>query len=142
MINYSIIQKSQLEGAHRIDAEYYQPEYLKYSQLLNNFSLNSLSEIATITDGNHLSIAEQFVESGIRYLRGKDLQDFFISDADPIYIPENIYQKLKRSHIYYEDVLVSIVGTIGLVSVVLENIKKLTGNCKIAILHPKHQNAW
>lgn len=27
MIDYSIIQKSQLEGAHRLDAEYYQPEY-------------------------------------------------------------------------------------------------------------------
>ena len=27
MITYSIIQKSQLEGAHRLDAEYYQPEY-------------------------------------------------------------------------------------------------------------------
>ncbi len=27
MIAYSIIQKSQLEGAHRLDAEYYQPEY-------------------------------------------------------------------------------------------------------------------
>ena len=27
MITYSIIQKSQLEGAKRLDAEYYQPEY-------------------------------------------------------------------------------------------------------------------
>lgn len=27
MITYSIIQKSQLEGAHRMDAEYFQPEY-------------------------------------------------------------------------------------------------------------------
>ena len=27
MITYSIIKKSQLEGAYRIDAEYYQPEY-------------------------------------------------------------------------------------------------------------------
>jgi len=28
MIAYSIIQKSQLEGGLRLDAEYYQPEYL------------------------------------------------------------------------------------------------------------------
>ncbi|OGZ46161.1 MAG: hypothetical protein A3C84_04980 [Candidatus Ryanbacteria bacterium RIFCSPHIGHO2_02_FULL_48_12] len=27
MITYSIIKKSELEGAHRLDAEYYQPEY-------------------------------------------------------------------------------------------------------------------
>jgi len=29
MITYSIIQKLQLEGALRLDAEYYQPEYLE-----------------------------------------------------------------------------------------------------------------
>ena len=29
MITYSIINKLQLEGTHRLDAEYYQPEYLK-----------------------------------------------------------------------------------------------------------------
>lgn len=27
MTNFSIIQKSQLEGALRLDVEYYQPEY-------------------------------------------------------------------------------------------------------------------
>ncbi len=27
---FSIIKKSQLEGANRLDAEYYQPEYLEY----------------------------------------------------------------------------------------------------------------
>ena len=29
MITHSIIQKSQLERGHRLDAEYYQPEYLE-----------------------------------------------------------------------------------------------------------------
>ena len=28
-MTYSIIQKSQLEGAHRLDAEYFQPEQIK-----------------------------------------------------------------------------------------------------------------
>lgn len=34
MTTYSIVQKSQLEGAHRIDAEYFQPEYTKLEQAL------------------------------------------------------------------------------------------------------------
>ena len=34
MIFYSIIKKSQLEGALRLDAEYYQPEYLELSSKL------------------------------------------------------------------------------------------------------------
>lgn len=34
MANYSIIQKSQLEGAWQLDAEYYQPEYLEMARSL------------------------------------------------------------------------------------------------------------
>ncbi|MCX6791495.1 MAG: restriction endonuclease subunit S [Candidatus Gottesmanbacteria bacterium] len=139
---FSIIKKSQLEGANRLDAEYYQPEYLESADRLDKFPRKTLSEIAQITDGNHLTIAEQFVNSGTRYLRGKDLQDFFISDSDPMYIPDKLFPKLKRSHILKKDVLISIVGTVGLISIVADDFERLTGSCKVAILHVKGINPW
>jgi len=37
-----------------------------------------LRKVADVSDGNHLSIAEDFVEEGVRYLRGQDL-----SELDP-----------------------------------------------------------
>ncbi len=46
MITYSIIQKSQLEGALRLDAEYYQPEYLELVDNLNELGAVSIKEIA------------------------------------------------------------------------------------------------
>lgn len=46
MITYSIIQKSQLEGAHRLDAEYYQPQYLEIIKNLNRLKAISIKEIA------------------------------------------------------------------------------------------------
>lgn len=141
-MTFSIIKKSQLEGASRLDAEYYQPKYLESANRLDKLPRKTLSEIAQVTDGNHLTIAEQFVNSGIRYLRGKDLQDFFISDSDPIYIPDTLFPKLKRSHIFKRDVLVSIVGTVGLVSIVADDFERLTGSCKVAILHVKGINPW
>jgi len=70
------------------------------------------------------------------------LQNPFISNSDPIYIPEEIYKLLKRSHIFYEDVLVSIVGTVGMINIVADRFEKLTGSCKIAILHPRKINPW
>jgi len=142
MITYSIIQKSQLEGAQRLDAEYYQPEYLESQNILKSWPSSFLSDICKVTDGNHSTISEQFADSGVRYLRGKDLNDFFISDSEPTFIPENIYTRLKRSHIFRDDVLISIVGTVGMVSIVAGSFDKLTGNCKIAILHPKNVNPW
>ncbi len=47
MIAYSIIQKSQLEGALRLDAEYYQPEYLKLVDNLNELGAVPIKEIVT-----------------------------------------------------------------------------------------------
>ena len=142
MITYSIIKKSQLEGAIRLDAEYYQPEYLESKNILSRFETRPLSELSKISDGNHMTISESFSETGIRYLRGKDLNDFFISNDDPIYIPESEYKKLKRSYILKDDVLVSIVGTVGLVSIVADTFDKLTGSCKIAILRSREIDPW
>ncbi len=142
MITFSIIQKSHLESAHRLDAEYYQPEYLKTEDILGKLKTALLSEVCKITDGNHSKISEKYSDSGVRYLRGMDLSDFFISDADPVYIPEEIYKVLKRSYIFQNDVLVSIVGTVGLISIIADQYEKLTANCKIAILHCKDIDPW
>lgn len=45
-MNFSIIQKSQLEGAIRIDAEYYQPEYLELVENLEKLKAVPIREIA------------------------------------------------------------------------------------------------
>src|SRR3989344_5036105 len=141
MITFSTIQKSELEGARRLDAEYYQPEYMESKEILSRWATNKLDELAKVSDGNHGSISESFSGiEGVRYLRGKDLNDFFVSNDDPIYIPEKEYDRIKRSHISKDDVLVSIVGTVGLVSIVADDSGKLTGNCKIAILRSKEVN--
>lgn len=44
IINYSIIQKTQLEGAHRLDAEFYHPEKLEAMELLSKFGVSTIAE--------------------------------------------------------------------------------------------------
>jgi type I restriction enzyme, S subunit len=121
----------------RWDAEYYRPEYLRQDKAIGKFKTLRLGDAAEIRDGNHLSIAEEFVSDGVRYLRGQDLGDFFVSDSDPIYIPRNYYAALTRSHMYPGDVLISIVGTIGRVGLVTDRHSLLTGSCKLAIARTK-----
>jgi hypothetical protein len=96
-----------------------------------------LSSLADVSDGNHISIAESFAETGVRYLRGQDLSDFFVADSSPVHVPDAVYATLRRSHILPGDVLLGIVATIGTVSFVTDRFGKLTGNCKIAILRPR-----
>src|SRR5258708_35512546 len=113
MAVWSSVELASLSKDFRLDAEHYQPKYLAQEKVTTKLRSVELRTVADVSDGNHLSIAEEFSETGVRYLRGQDLSDFFISDADPIYIPERIYKTLSRSRMLAGDVLVGIVGTIG-----------------------------
>lgn len=134
MAVWSEVHLNSLTYDGRIDSEYYRSEYLQQEQQLANASLVTLEQVAVVSDGNHLSISENFVEKGVRYLRGQDLNDFFISDKNPAYISHENYELLTRSHIKTDDVLLSIVGTVGNIAVVTSKYSELTGSCKIAIL--------
>lgn len=136
MAAWSEVQWSELTHDRRLDAEYYHPDYLQQDKALASVERASLGTVASVSDGNHLSIAEKFADAGVRYLRGQDLSEFFVSDWDPAFIPEATYQELSRSHMIAGDVLIGIVGTIGTVSLVSDRFDRLTGNCKIAIVRP------
>lgn len=73
MAVFSYIQKSQLEGALRLDAEYYQPKYLdltvklsnlKHSQQINNF--------AKVLRGKN---PIKYTETGIPVIRAVNLRE-------------------------------------------------------------------
>ena len=137
----SVIKYGNLERTKRLDSEYYNPKYLNSQAILNNKETVSISDVCKVSDGNHMSISSHFQEhSGIPYYRGQDINtDFFIENAQPIYIPEEVYEQsfMKRSIFKTGDVLLSIVGTIGSLSLVTEKIQKSTGSCKLAILRPE-----
>src|SRR5206468_641284 len=64
--------------------------------------------------------------------------DLFIENARPVYIPESTYnqKQMTRSHVLPGDVLLTIVGTVGNLSLVTDTIKKSTGARHIANLRP------
>jgi len=96
MITCSIIQKSQLERTHRLDATYYQPEYLKRIKKLNTFPSIRLGNISYITDGEHGSpIFDD--ESGINYFSAQHVREGFIDVTDVKTISKIIDEKNKRS---------------------------------------------
>lgn len=121
MITYSIIQKSQLKGAHRIDAEYYQPEYLEKIRRLKLFPTQQLSEIAYITDGEHGSpIFDE--TSGIKYFSAQHVKDCLIDSSNAKTISKMIDSRNQRSRLQKGDILLSTVGTIGFAGLVTEDV--------------------
>ncbi len=132
----TVAKFSEAERNERIDAQFFKPEYVdSYNKVITGrYAL--LKDIAHITDGNHLKIAEDFdAVEGVRYLRGQDLgADMMLNDRNVVYIPETVYDTLKRSHIYKNDVLITIVGAnTGLVGLVYSPPPKLVANCKLGI---------
>lgn len=132
-------QLSELERTWRIDAEFFQRRHLRLAEQLQKHRLESTAQVAAVSDGNHFSISESFVEEGIPYYRGQDVAGhFFIEQATANAITREAFEQpfMKRSHLQQGDVLLSIIGTVGETSLV-KTAREATCSCKLAILRPQ-----
>ena len=135
----SIESSNQLERTSRIDAEFFQKRFLRSAVLIGQWKRSSIAALACVSDGNHFSISDDFVEDGIPYYRGQDVTGrFFVETASPIHITRDAYDRkhMERSYLERGDVLLSIVGTIGELSLVASH-QPATCSCKLAILRPR-----
>ena len=135
----SIADASQLERTCRIDAEYFQKRFLRSAKLIAKWQRESVQTLAHVSDGNHFTISDAFVDDGIPYYRGQDVTDrFFAETASPICITQEAYDRkyMRRSYLERGDVLLSIIGTIGELSLVASD-DPATCSCKLAILRPR-----
>lgn len=132
------VKFSDLERTKRVDSEFFLKEYVVSEKALFARAVKSVPQVANTSDGNHLKISDSFTDDGIPYYRGQDANHFFIEQSEPVHIEEAVYRSanMKRSHLRSGDVLLSIVGTIGGVSLVSTN-QPATCSCKLAILRPQ-----
>ncbi len=135
MIAYSIIQKSQLEGEHRLDAEYYQPDFLKVKSFLESIPHVVLGEHAFITDGEHGSV--DFIDRGVQYLTAENIQEGFINISEPRFVSKLVDLRNKRASLVSDDVVVSIKGTVGLAAITFEEDLPANMNRDVSRIHVK-----
>lgn len=110
---YSIIQKSQLEGAHRIDGEYYQPEYLEIHRKINLLGseiklLRDVIEEPVVTGSTPKARDCKGDGSDIHFIKTDTLRDgeIVFEDADCL----SMKSSKKYSEPHYGDVLVTVIG--------------------------------
>src|SRR3989338_3287793 len=139
MIIYSIIQKSQLEGALRLDAEYYQPEYLDLEEKLNSLEKKTIEEISksVISFGAYsLTSYIEWQESGIPYINVGDIRDGYIDLDNVKYISEKVDEILQKSRVDNGQVLLTMAGTIGNAAVAHNLPRRANANQAIAKITP------
>jgi len=147
MITHSIIQKSKLESAHRLDAEYYQPEYLELEKRIYSKSLYKLwgnieGRFITGPFGSEFNVENYTYDTEYRYVRGKDVKEFFLLDDDNVYIPEKDYERLKKYSLKEGDILVSVVGTLGNAAIADSSVVPAIFSCKSTVFRTNSINPY
>ncbi len=137
-MTFSIIQKSQLEGALRIDAEYYQPEFLELAKILRGKKSNFLKKLV---DSIHRGKQPIYDPNGsIIALKSVYLRNDFINDSGDEFVNNKFYNSNPRSQIHKNDVLLNStgVGTLGRSNYFYLN-KKAVADGHITIIRPKEK---
>ncbi len=107
------IKRNNISIDYRFEYSYYLYNVKLKQNKLQYFVLKDLSEI--ISDGEHSAIP-RIKEKGIRYLYGRNIKDGIVNfdpNTDSSYISEKDYKKFKRIHLKENDILLTIVGTVG-----------------------------
>lgn len=109
--NISIIESDELEGATRMDAEYYQPEYLTVDNKIRKHRFVLLEDVAKkVSDGTHFT--PHYTETGFPFLSALNvIENWLDLSAGHNYISESEHSKIyKRCDPKQGDILIRKVG--------------------------------
>ncbi len=140
-LEISEIRLSNLEYSKRLDAEYYRPLFLKYEMLLKGKKYSSLIDVCSFLIGPFGSAftVENYTENQkYRYIRGKDIKQMRLMDDDNVYMPEADFKRLSKYALRENDILVSVVGTLGNAAIVQKEHLPAIFSCKSTVLRVKN----
>jgi type I restriction enzyme M protein len=140
-LEVSEIMYSKLEFSGRIDSEYYRPEFLKIETKIISKKYCELKEEVNFLIGPFGSsfIVENYDEtSPYRYVRGRDVKHFFVRDDENVNMPKEDYERLLKYKLNKNDLLISVVGTLGNVSIVTDDVLPAIFSCKSTVVRSKN----
>ena len=104
----------------RLDPKYYRPRFIFTVKNLTSVKHDFLENI--ITNCNYgASVPSDYVDEGIPFIRGVDLVENRILSGDMCYLSSQLSNKVKRSRVNKNDILITRSGSVGTTSVVTEN---------------------
>lgn len=135
----------ELNHEFRIDSEFYREEILNRLDVLNQKNRDKLSALAEFVIGpfgSTVTVDKYTETSKYRYVRNRDISDFRIKNDDPAFISKGVYDSLPRFHIQSQDLLITVVGTLGKVAMATTEDAKSIFSCKSTIVRPKTINPF
>ncbi len=142
-LTISEVSSKALEFSGRIDAEYYRPEMLRYEAAVKQQLAVKLGDEANFLIGpfgSSFTVENYTDDSSYRYIRGKDVKPLTLMENDNVYMPEADFTRLKRYALRENDILVSVVGTLGNSAIVTKAVGPAVFSCKSTVVRPKSLN--
>lgn len=134
-----------MEFSGRIDAEYYQKKFLQYQYAIakhHNLPLSKIADFLIGPFGSAYDTSTYVEQSDYRYIRGQDVKPFLLQDTSPRYMAENDYNRLNKYALNANDILVSVVGTLGNACIIQEHEIPAIFSCKSTAVKTKSVNPF
>lgn len=135
MAVWSITNVAKIMENHRMDSEYFHPFYIEAEEKVSSLKYKRLGELGDFLIGpfgSAFHVSNYDPTSHYRYVRGKDVKPFALLDDDNVYMPEKDYNRLKKYALKPDDLLISVVGTLGNVAIVPSNLEGIF-SCKSTV---------
>ncbi len=144
-LEISEILLKDLEFSKRLDAEYYKKLLLHYEQQIRqNSEYIKLSDDANFLIGPFGSSFDtsNYIDNGeYRYVRGQDVKPFQLKDQEIRYLPKDDYFRLEKYALKENDILISVVGTLGNACSVRKKDLPAIFSCKSTAIRTKNINS-
>ena len=127
--SFSIISLNQAQSDRRLDAEYYDPEYLRIIKILKDKKSQKVKDAFKIKvfSGPFGSFfkSENYLSEGHPFIRISDISDFFLDKEKMVFVCDDDFVKLKKYQLSIGDIVFSKIGTVGRLSIITEEIGKV-----------------
>jgi len=113
IMQVSIIKKSDIQEAHRFDAEFFKPEYLEIEERLKKIKSEKFKNYLLEITGGATPLGANYSKQGVPFLRVQNVMYNYINDNDVVFISDKQEAEIKRSRLKEGDVLLTITGSYG-----------------------------
>ena len=142
----STVNKGELTVEFRIDSEYYSPDNLSMENAVFNHKYEELGKLCDLIAGPFGSTVttdryDKYSER--RYIRGKDIQSFFMDNTDPVFVQVRLFDELPQFQLLENDLLITVVGMkFGKVAIISGEDTPSIFSCKSTLIRNPRVNVW
>lgn len=134
--NLSVSEVFFTDLKQRLDAEYYDPVFIRLDRALDKKNIDRLGNLTEKIDVGFVgSMVSEYVDSGILLLQTRNVKEFFVDTTECQSITDQFHKKIKKSQIHKNEVLIARSGSFGNAAIYFED--EVVNSSDIIIIRSK-----